>query len=349
MADTNIIEFPNQNRKKPKNILINISACIIALVLIFVVCLIIGQIQIQNSGFDDKDILVTNYFTALNNTDKSLLKKCFYPTNDSTVEDIETQLSYAQSEKEQITWDPDNIEIEWTEADIDFVQQFVSAVVVEDAALSTVFVPLEQVTSDGVTVKQEDVYQIYAFLADEKWYIASFVQIARDATGAIDADGNEMTSEEFETWLYSLATEIGSDTVGYLFVDGYWSEVINEDYADDDQIKTYLTDDGTSYLTMAVIKDTDIDNFNTYSQAIIENSDEDYGDILESTGVIGDYDTDVQIAQNEETGARIIVWVFKTDDTSDMTHVITLEAKSDYDASTYINTFHLTKQHTDDE
>ena len=157
-----------------------------------------------------------------------------------------------------------------------------------------------------------------------------------------------MTDKETSEWLASLAVEIGSDTVGYLYVDNYWSEVVNEDYADDDQIKTYITSDYSSYLTMAVIKDTDVDDFHEYSANIIKCSSQYYGDIITSDGVIGDYKTDVQIAQNTDTGARIIVWTFKVSENDEFTHVITLEAFSDYDASTYINTFHLTREKESD-
>lgn len=327
-----------------KRILINVSAVIIAIVLILIGSFVLSEIQRRNTGFADKDQLITAYFTGLNDVDADAIKTCFYPTRINTSEDVETQIEYAKSESESTTWKSSEINIEWGDLDKTEIQNTLTNIQIDEAAQCVVFVPLEQTLANGMTVLEEDVYQFYVHKTKDRWYIAAFAQTARNVTGAIREDGTKMTDEETSEWLATLAVEIGSDTVGYLYVDNYWSEVVNEDYADDDQIKTYITSDYSSYLTMAVIKDTDIADFHEYSASIIKGSSQNYGDIITSDGVIGEYKTDVQIAQNTDTGARIIVWTFKVSEDDEFTHVITLEAFSDYDASTYINTFHLTRE-----
>lgn len=327
-----------------KRILINVSAVIIAIVLILIGSFALSEIQRRNTGFTDKNQLITAYFTGLNDTDKNAIKTCFYPTRINTSDDIKAQIEYAESESESTTWKPSEINIEWGDLDKTEIQNTLTNIQIDEASQCVVFVPLEQTLANGMTVLEEDVYQFYVHKTKNRWYIAAFAQTARNVTGAIREDGTKMTDEETSEWLASLAVEIGSDTVGYLYVDNYWSEVVNKDYASDDQIKTYITSDYSSYLTMAVIKDTDIADFHEYSASIIKGSSQNYGDIITSDGVIGEYKTDVQIAQNTETGARIIVWTFKVSEDDEFTHVITLEAFSDYDASTYINTFHLTRE-----
>ena len=331
-----------------KRILINVSAVIIAIVLILIGSFVLSEIQRRNTGFTDKNQLITAYFTGLNNADKNTIKTCFYPTRIDTSDDVKAQIEYAESESESTTWKPSEIDIEWSDMDKTEIQNTLTNIQIDEASQCVVFVPLEQTLANGMTVLEEDVYQFYVHKTKDRWYIAAFTQTARNVTGAIREDGTKMTDKETSEWLASLAVEIGSDTVGYLYVDNYWSEVVNEDYADDDQIKTYITSDYSSYLTMAVIKDTDVDDFHEYSANIIKSSSQNYGDIITSDGVIGDYKTDVQIAQNTDTGARIIVWTFKVSENDEFTHVITLEAFSDYDASTYINTFHLTREKESD-
>lgn len=342
---------PRQTHKKEqknmsfgKRTALNITAALIAIALLLAGGMAVFEVQRSQSGFDDKDTLITTYFTGLDQMDKRILKKCFYPTLPDAGTDIQNQLDYAASEIGETSWKPDNIQTEWTSLDTSVVQEVLSSIQIEDAAQCIAFVPLEQKLENGITVLQEDVYQFYVHQTREKWYIAAFQQTARNVTGGIKEDGTKMTDDEINEWLTSLAAEIGSDTVGYLLVDNYWQEVENEETADDEQIKTYITSDYSSYLTMSVIKDTDVEDFHQYSADIIQNSKQEYGDIITSSGMIGTYETDVQIAQNEETGARIIVWIFKTDEKDGHTHVITLESLSEYDASTYINTFHLEKQ-----
>lgn len=324
-----------------KRILINILAVIIAIILILVGSFVLSEIQRRNTGFTDKNQLITAYFTGLDDADENAIKTCFYPTRTNTSEDIKTQIEYAESESELTTWNSSEISIEWSNLDKTEIQNALPNIQIDEAAQCVVFVPLEQTLANGMTVLEEDIYQFYVHKTKGRWYVAAFTQTARNVTGAIRDDGTKMTDEETSEWLASLAIEIGSDTVGYLYVDNYWSEIVNEDYADDDQIKTYITSDYSSYLTMAVIKDTDIADFHEYSASIIKGSSQNYGDIITSNGVIGEYKTDVQIAQNTNTGTRIIVWTFKVSEDDEFTHVITLEAFSDYDASTYINTFHL--------
>lgn len=331
-----------------KRIVINIIAAIIAIILLLIGATVIFEIQRNNSGFTEKDKLINTYFTGLNQTDKTVLKKCFYPTLPDADADIQSQLDYVDSEIGNTVWKTDEIKTEWTDLDESVIQDVLSSIPITEAMQCAVFIPLEQKLENDMTLLQEDIYQFYVHQTKEKWYIAAFQQTSRNVTGCIKEDGTKMTDNELNTWLTSLAKEIGSDKVGYLLVDNYWNEVTSEETEKDDQIKAYVTNDYSSYMTMSVIKDTDVKNFNQYSANIIQSSEQEYGDIMSSDGVIGDYKTNVQIAQNQETNARIIIWVFKTSETDKYTHVITLESLSDYDASTYINTFHLEKQKTED-
>lgn len=331
-----------------KRILLNIAAAIIAILLLLIGATILFEVQRNNSGFKEKDKLITTYFDGLNQTDKAVLKTCFYPTLPDADTDIQTQLDYAASEIGKTTWKSDDIKTEWTDLDTSVIQEVLSSIKIDNASQCIAFVPLEQKLENGITMLQEDVYQFYIHETKGKWYIAAFQQTARNVTGGIKADGTKMTNTELDEWLTSLAKEIGSDKVGYLLVDNYWNEITGEETETDDQIKAYVTNDYSSYMTMSVIKDTDVTDFQKYSSNIIQTSEQNYGEIMASDGIIGTYETDVQIAQNTETGARIIVWVFKTSKDDEYTHVITLESLSDYDASTYINTFHLEKQKTDE-
>lgn len=351
---SNIVPFKKRVKHKKtmeklplkKRILLDILAVAIAIILLLAGSFILFKAKAHNSGFEDKEQLITTYFAGLDKADKNVLTKCFYPTRDNVTDDIQSQIKYAEYEAKTTTWKPSEIKIEWSEMNTDKMQDTIPNIKVDEATQCIAFIPIEQPLENGITALEEDVYQFYLHKTDGKWYIAAFAQTARNVTGAIKADGTKMTDEETSEWLTSLAIEIGSDKVGYLYVDNYWSEVDDEDVAKDDQIKTYITNDYQSYLTMAVIKDTDINDFQAYSTSIIQKSSQEYGDIITTDGVIGEYKTDVQIAQNKKTGARIIVWTFKTSEDDEFTHVITLEALSDYDASTYINTFHLTKEKT---
>lgn len=340
-----------QEEKMPlkKRLLIDISAAVIAIVLLLVIFMIIGHYKVQNIGFTEKDELIRTYFEGLNDADRGKMEKCFYPYTKDTNTNLDTQLQYAESESEQTVWNPEKISIEWEDTDVQTlqknIQENIGNIAIDDAAQCVAMVPLEQKSNDNIKVQEEDVYQFYVYKANDRWYIAAFMQTSRNITGAIREDGTAMTNEEVEEWLYSLALEIGNDKVGYLFVDNYWQEIVDEKYADDEQIKTYITVDYSSYLTIAAVKDTDVTDFNEYAANIINESEQDYGDIMTGDGLVSEYPATVQIAQNEETGAKIIIWIFKTSDTDEYTHVITLEATSDYDASTYINTFHLTRQH----
>lgn len=353
MKKSNVVSFKKHKKQKAKEwslkkrIGINILAIIIAVAALLIGAFIISEVQRKTTGFENKDELITNYFNSLNSSDEKLLKKCFYPTAPSTSDDIKDQIEYAKSESENTVWKIDELQTEWDSLDKSAVQTVLTSVQIDDAVQCVVFAPLEQKLENGITVLEEDIYQFYAHETKGRWYIAAFRQTSRNITGAIKEDGTKMTNDEVDEWLTSMSIEIGSDKVGYLFVDQYWQEVTDDSY-EDDQIKTYITADYSSYMTMAVINDSDIDDFHAYSSNIIKNSEQDYGDIITSEGVIGDYPTEVQIAQNEESGARIIVWTFKISEDDDVTHVITLEAMSDYDASTYINTFHLTKEKTEE-
>lgn len=331
----------------PKKILLNIAALLLAIILLLIAALVVFEVRRSHAGFDDKETLITTYFTGLSDREESVLKKCFYPVLPDAETDIKNQLAYAETEIGETVWKYEDITTEWADLETDVVQEVLSSIPIDEAYQCIAFVPLEQKLENGITVLQEDIYQFYVHKTRDKWYIAAFQQTARNITGGIKEDGTKMTNEELDEWLTSLAIEIGSDTVGYLLVDNYWQEVTGDETAEDEQIKTYITQDYSSYLTMAVIKDTDVEDFQAYSENIITTSKQQYGDIIKSSGVIGTYDTEVQIAQNEETGARIIVWIFKTSETDEYTHVITLESLSDYDASTYINTFHLEKQKTE--
>lgn len=331
----------------PKKILLNIAALLLAIILLLIAALVVFEVRRSHAGFDDKETLITTYFTGLSDREESVLKKCFYPVLPDAETDIKNQLAYAEAEIGETVWKYEDITTEWADLETDVVQEVLSSIPIDEASQCIAFVPLEQKLENGITVLQEDIYQFYVHKTRDKWYIAAFQQTARNITGGIKEDGTEMTNEELDEWLISLAIEIGSDTVGYLLVDNYWQEVTGDETAEDEQIKTYITQDYSSYLTMAVIKDTNVEDFQAYSENIITTSKQQYGDIIKSSGVIGTYDTEVQIAQNEETGARIIVWIFKTSETDEYTHVITLESLSDYDASTYINTFHLEKQKTE--
>lgn len=350
MKKSNMVPFKKQKTKEwslKKKIGIDILAILIAVIALLISAFVISEIQRKTTGFEDKDELITNYFNSLNSADKKLLKKCFYPTAPSVADDIKDQIEYAESESENTAWKIDELQTEWDSLDKSAVQTVLTSVQIDDAAQCVVFAPLEQKLENGITVLEEDVYQFYVHETKGRWYIAAFRQTSRNVTGAIKEDGTKMTNDEVDKWLASMSIEIGSDKVGYLFVDQYWQEITDDSY-DDDQIKTYITADYSSYMTMAVINDSDVDDFQKYSSNIIKQSEQDYGDIITSHGVIGDYPTEVQIAQNEESGARIIVWAFKISEDDDVTHVITLESMSDYDASTYINTFHLTKEKTDE-
>ena len=331
-----------------KRIVINIAAAIIAILLLLIGATIIFEVQRNNSGFKEKEELITAYFDGLTNMDRAILNKCFYPTLPDADADIQTQLDYVKNEIGETAWKSDDIKTEWTALDKSVIQDVLLSIQIENAAQCVAFVPLEQKLENGITVLQEDIYQFYVHETKGKWYIAAFQQTARNVTGGIKEDGTKMTDAELDEWLTSLAIEIGSDKVGYLLVDNYWTEITGKETENDDQIKTYMTTDYSSYMTMSVIKDADVTDFQQYSKDIIQSSKQNYGEIMTSDGVIGDYKTDVQIAQNTETGARIIVWVFKTSETDEYTHIITLESLSDYDASTYINTFHLEKQKTDE-
>lgn len=350
MKKSNVVPFKKQKTKEwslKKKIGINILAILIAVIALLISAFVISEIQRKTTGFENKEELITTYFNSLNSADEKLLKKCFYPTAPSASDDIKDQIEYAKSESENTSWKIDELQTEWDSLDKSAVHTVLTSVQIDDAVQCIVFAPLEQKLESGITVLEEDIYQFYVHETKGRWYIAAFRQTSRNVTGAIKEDGTKMTNDEVDEWLTSMSIEIGSDKVGYLFVDQYWQEVTDDSY-DDDQIKTYITSDYSSYMTMAVINDSDIDDFQEYSSNIIKNSKQDYGDIITSEGVIGDYPTEVQIAQNEESGARIIVWTFKISENDDVTHVITLEAMSDYDASTYINTFHLAKEKTDE-
>lgn len=353
MKKSNVVSFKKHEKKHKnqeaknwslkKKIGINLLAVIIAIVTLLLCALIVSEIQRKTTGFENKDELIANYFNSLNSADEKSLRKCFYPTASSTSDDIKSQIEYAESESESTTWKTDELQTEWNSIDKSAIQTVLTSIQIDDAAQCIVFAPLEQKLENGITVMEEDVYQFYVHETKGRWYIAAFRQTSRNVTGAIKEDGTKMTNDEVDEWLASMSIEIGSDKVGYLFVDQYWQE-ITDGSENDDQIKTYITADYSSYMTIAVINDDDIDNFQEYSSDIIKQSEQDYGDIITSEGVIGDYPTEVQIAQNEESGARIIIWTFKVSENDKFTHVITLEAFSDYDASTYINTFHLTRE-----
>lgn len=340
------------NEKKlswKSRLLLDVIATLIACILIMVIMLIVGQYKNAHTGFKNRDDLLKTYFQGLNTASSSKMSKCFYPNTQNSYDSVSSQTAYAKSETKTTTWYPDKIKTEWTPyTDITKITDNLGSISINEAASAVAIIPLEQTTSTGIKVEEEDVYQFITHKTGDKWYIASFIQTARNVTGAISDNGVKMTDNEVTDWLYSLANEIGSDKVGYLFVDDYWQSADSSRSVSDDQIKAYATIDGSSYMTMAVIKDSDIKDFKAYAASIISQSDQKYTDIMNTTGVIGSYDADVEIAQNESTNAKIIIWIFKTDKNDKYTHVITLEATSDYDASTYINTFHLKKQHTAD-
>lgn len=331
-----------------KRLLLDFAAIFIVAILVLSTTTIFSYFKIKKMGFENKDKLIQTYFEGLNDTDKSKMELCFYPNTENGYDSINSQIKYAKSETDKTVWNFKKIKTNWEAYDIKTIQKNIGNIPIEEAAKCIAFVPIKQTTSSGVTVLEEDVYQFYAHKTDNRWYIASFMQTARNVTGAIKADGTIMTDGEMSQWLYSMATEIGNDKIGYLYVDSYWSETKMKDAAaSDDQIKAFITADSSSYMTMAIIKDTDIADFNAYAKNIIKTSSKKYGDILSSDGVVGKYNATVRIAENKDTGARIIIWVFKTPNNAAYTHVITLEATSDYDASTYINTFHLSKGYKD--
>lgn len=333
-------------------ILLDIIAIIIVAIIGCIVFVGIGQYRASHAGASDKDALVTNYIDALNRHDKGDIKQCYYPYQPDMKayeEDIERQISYAtnQTDTENISWDSDNISTEWTEIDTEKITEILANVKPEEASLGISFVPLTQISKDGYTIHQEDVYQFIVFKTDGKWYLAAYMQNSRNLTKIIDPDGRQLSEDEVNKWLYSMSYEIGNDNVGYIYVDKSWVE-IQDDENPDEYIKMFITNDYSSYLTMASVKDADVESIDAYTKSIIEDSGQDYGDIMVSEGLVGKYKANVQIAQNEENGTRIIIWTFKTDENDERTHVITLEAVSDYDASTYINTFHTSKTHLDD-
>lgn len=333
-----------------QRILLDILAVIIVLVIGSIVFIAIGQYRAKHAGAKDKDQLIQNYIAAMNDVDRNDIKQCYYPYQpdmQSYETDIDRQIQYAQNAKdqEQITWDPTGIKTEWTSADTATITEVLPNAQPEEAQLGVSFIPLTQKSGD-YTIHQEDVYQFIVFRTGDTWYLAAYMQAARNLTTVEDANGNQLSEEEINKWLYSMSYEIGNDNVGYLYVDKSWVEIADPENPDE-YIKTFITSDYSSYMTMASIADADVEDFKAYSTSIIQQSERNYGDIIESEGVIGTYHTDVQISQNKETGARIIVWIFKTDENDTRTHVITLEALSDYDASTYINTFHTVKTQMD--
>ena len=333
-----------------QKILLNILAVVIVLITGSIVFVVIGQYRVKHAGAKDKDKLIQNYITAMNNIDKNGIEQCYYPYQPDMKNyeiDIDRQIQYAQNEKnvEKITWEPANIKTEWKNINVSEIKKVLSNIKPKKAMLGVSFIPLTQKSGD-YTVHQEDVYEFIIFKINNTWYLAAYMQTARNLTTVEDANGRKLSEEEINKWLYSMSYEIGNDEVGYMYVDKSWME-INDKNNSDKYIKTFITKDSSSYMTMASIADSDIKDFKKYSASIIKKSKRKYGNIIESEGVIGTYHTDVQIAQNKKTGARIIVWIFKTNKNNPRTHVITLEALSDYDASTYINTFHMTKTQKD--
>lgn len=332
-------------------ILIDILAVVIVAVIGCAIFITAGQYRVRHAGATDKDTLVETYISALSNHNRSDIKQCYYPYQTDMKEfekDIDRQITYAtnQIDNEKVTWDATAITTEWTTIDTSKITEILQNVKPDEASLGVSFVPLTQTTADDYIIHQEDVYEFITFRVDDKWYLAAYVQDARNITKVIDPDGKELSEDEINKWLYSLSYEIGNDNVGYIYVDKSWVQV-EDPKVKDDYILTFITNDHSSYMTMASIKDTDVESIDAYTTSIIEESTQNYGDIIVSDGVIGEYATDVKIAQNEEKGSRIIIWTFKTDPDDERTHVITLEAFSEYDASTYINTFHTTKMETD--
>lgn len=332
-------------------ILIDILAVVIVAVIGCAIFITAGQYRVRHAGATDKDTLVETYISALSNHNRSDIKQCYYSYQTDMKEfekDIDRQITYAtnQIDNEKVTWDATAITTEWTTIDTSKITEILQNVKPDEASLGVSFVPLTQTTADDYIIHQEDVYEFITFRVDDKWYLAAYVQDARNITKVIDPDGKELSEDEINKWLYSLSYEIGNDNVGYIYVDKSWVQV-EDPKVKDDYILTFITNDHSSYMTMASIKDTDVESIDAYTTSIIEESTQNYGDIIVSDGVIGEYATNVKIAQNEEKGSRIIIWTFKTDPDDERTHVITLEAFSEYDASTYINTFHTTKMETD--
>lgn len=349
-------EYKKQNTEdKPTSlkhkILINILAVVIVAVIGCAIFITAGQYRVHHAGATDKDTLVATYISALSNHNRADIKQCYYPYQTDMKEfekDIDRQITYAanQIDNEKVTWDATAITTEWTAIDTSQVTEILKNVKPDEASLGVSFVPLTQTTADDYIIHQEDVYEFITFRVNDKWYLAAYMQDARNITKVIDPNGRELSEDEINKWLYSLSYEIGNDNVGYIYVDKSWVQVEDPE-AKDDYILTFITNDHSSYMTMASIKDSDVESIDAYTTSIIEESTQNYGDIIVSDGVIGEYATDVKIAQNEEKGSRIIIWTFKTNPDDERTHVITLEAFSEYDASTYINTFHTTKMETD--
>lgn len=332
-----------------KTLLFIIGSMTIMFIIVFLIMLVVSHFKIQNAGFEDKDELVKTYFETLNNKDKNRMEDCFYPGKVINYDNIQYQINYANSEPESTVWKYEDIEMAWEDCDSEPITEVLGAIQIDESAYCMAIVPLEQTLPSGEIIQQEDLYQFYAHKTKDKWYIAALMQTSRNVTGVIKQDGTNMTQAEINNWLYGLAQEIGDDKVGYLYVDDRWAPVQFEELEEDDQILGFITNDETSYMTMAVINDNDVKDFNEYAENIIKTSSQNYDEMITSEGVVTNYQADVKIAQNTETGARIIIWMFKTDENDEYTHVITLEATGIYDASTYINTFHLTKEKTEEQ
>ena len=85
-----------------QKILLNILAVVIVLIAGSITFIAIGQYRVKHAGAKDKDKLIQNYITAMNDINKNSIKQCYYPYQPDMKNyeiDIDRQIQYAQNEK----------------------------------------------------------------------------------------------------------------------------------------------------------------------------------------------------------------------------------------------------------
>lgn len=254
-------EFAKLSKKgKVLTVIKWVVGIIIAYSIIIGICAIIGYNRNLNKGFDDLNELIDTYIKALIVNDTSTLDKCIQMGLSYDVDLESKQKAYGEILNSM------NININDSISNIKSKPFTGSNILTEntndlDITNITVYTMncdykeiIEGDTFDGTLTYELLVYKLY-----DKWYVYDFNQT--DTIFALSPNNTNLT-------------EIGSNELGYLYINSKWNEVMGD--ATNESMHsniTYMSNNQNAILALSSYK-TDIpykDYVENYKNALIDN------------------------------------------------------------------------------
>ena len=248
-----------------KGKLLVILKWIVGLTCIFMIPIIIFSIKAYiddaKTGYKTSDELAKNYIIALVNNDEKTLERCSTIRLHSPIKLEEKQRRYmAILDNMNVQIDESTLKMDSQkyEKDGELLQQM------HDAGLDNIMAYSINIEYDETIYNDKFIgiltYELLTYELNNKWYIYDFNQT--DVRFSLSEDNKNLM-------------EIGSDELGYLFLNSEWKDITNDAPIEGTHsTQTFVSPDNTSMLTMNSYE-SDV----TYEQYL-----KNYKNIIKSTG-----------------------------------------------------------------